>query len=181
MFKRGSSSHELRTKGPTYIEFKNKDKYSLTWPPKKLEDNIYMKYDEYLLIEQVGTDLKSVVFFGNEKLEGLGIEGLIYNAKSNKTFNPKARTNHDLKDVDETICTVEGSWTDMCIIGDKKYWDMKEYKVIPNIPVSNPLPSDSRYREDLIWIWKGDTNEYAQNWKIALEECQRKDAKLRKK
>lgn len=33
-FRRGSSTHEFLTKGPTYIEFKDRDKYLLTWPSK---------------------------------------------------------------------------------------------------------------------------------------------------
>jgi hypothetical protein len=51
----------------------------------------------------------------------------------------------------------------------------------PLNPVSNPLPSDSRYREDLIYIWRNNYIDYAQKWKMALEEIQRKDLALRKK
>jgi hypothetical protein len=40
------------------------------------------------------------------------------------------------------------------------------------------LPSDSTFREDLIWLKKGD-EETAQKFKIKLEEIQRKDKKMR--
>ena len=60
--------------------------------------------------------------------------------------------------------------------GDKVYWDIDQ--VLPNWirPVDNPLPSDGRYREDLIWLFRSfylskdqeETQKYedlAQCWK----------------
>ena len=61
-----------------------------------------------------------------------------------------------------------------------KYWTIKQNVITPHLPVSNPLPSDARYREDLVWVWK-DNYDIAQKWKLALENIQRKDAALRKK
>lgn len=45
-------------------------------------------------------------------------------------------------------------------------------------PVDNPLPSDSRYRADLIHLAKGDL-EGAAKWKHILEEKQRREKRLR--
>ena len=53
---------------------------------------------------------------------------------------------------------------------------MKKYTPIPH---SDPLPSDSRYRADLISLGKGDTNG-SQDWKVKLEVKQRKEERGRK-
>lgn len=36
------------------------------------------------------------------------------------------------------------------------------------IPVPNPLPSDPRFRDDLIWLSR-ENESYAQTWKTRLE------------
>jgi len=41
------------------------------------------------------------------------------------------------------------------------------------------LPSDHRYREDLIWLFY-ENEKYAQEWKTKLEVQQRKEKKNRK-
>jgi hypothetical protein len=53
---------------------------------------------------------------------------------------------------------------------------MKKYNPIPH---SDPLPSDSRYRADLISLGKNDTNA-SQDWKVKLEVKQRKEERARK-
>jgi len=40
------------------------------------------------------------------------------------------------------------------------------------------LPSDSSFREDIIW-WKKEDEDLAQRYKVKLEEIQRKDKKMR--
>lgn len=37
------------------------------------------------------------------------------------------------------------------------------------MPIPNPIPSDSRFREDLIWLKKQDIPK-AETWKLWLEE-----------
>lgn len=44
----------------------------------------------------------------------------------------------------------------------------------------DPLPSDCRFREDLIWLYKKN-EDHSQTWKVKLEEQQRHDRALRKK
>jgi hypothetical protein len=46
------------------------------------------------------------------------------------------------------------------------------------IPVPNALPSDPRFREDMIWL-KRENENYAQIWKSRLEIQQRTDKKAR--
>ena len=60
----------------------------------------------------------------------------------------------------------------------KTYWSY-DYDGFPKIKrMKNVLFSDSMYRDDLIWMKKGDEN-LCQRFKVKLEETQRKDKKLR--
>ena len=69
--------------------------------------------------------------------------------------NGKERTN--------PICKVQGTWlgyVEFSKAGTKdqfeKYWEMGKMQPVRPIPVENPLPSDCRYREDLIKLAEGD-------------------------
>jgi len=78
------------------------------------------------------------------------------------------------------ICTIEGSWLG-CVVFDKKYyWNWKDNlpKAKP-IPVDDPLPSDCRFRKDIIQMKAGDMTA-ANNGKHELETKQRAEAALRK-
>jgi hypothetical protein len=51
------------------------------------------------------------------------------------------------------ICDIKGSWLRELVIGGKKYWDINTDIPERGKPqVSGVLPSDWRYREDLIWL-----------------------------
>jgi len=78
------------------------------------------------------------------------------------------------------VSKIEGSWLG-CILFDKEYyWNCKNGppKFAP-IPIENPLPSDSRFREDIINLKAGNI-EKASEWKTKLEDKQRAEARLRK-
>jgi len=78
------------------------------------------------------------------------------------------------------ICKVEGSWLDNLKFDDKVYWTNREFQpFFPQPTEENVLPSDSRYRPDLVALRKGDL-DLAQKAKAELEVLQRKDRKLRK-
>jgi len=72
----------------------------------------------------------------------------------------------------------EGNWTQNLLIGGREYWSMQKMQAAKSLPVADPLPSDSRYREDLVWLKRGEV-DYAQGWKEVLEEQQRVNRKLR--
>jgi len=73
-----------------------------------------------------------------------------------------------------------GSWMGAVEFDGKIYWsfnqDVKKFK--PQ-PVEKPLPSDCRFREDLVFLSQKDI-EKASEWKVRLEEKQRAEARLRK-
>eukprot|EP00916_Digyalum_oweni_P024646 GHVL01040778.1.p1 GENE.GHVL01040778.1~~GHVL01040778.1.p1 ORF type:complete len:897 (-),score=258.97 GHVL01040778.1:339-3029(-) len=81
---------------------------------------------------------------------------------------------------DETVLSkITGSWLEGIYFDNEPYWLID--REIPNTPspVAQALPSDCRYRVDLIWLSNG-FEEKAQKWKIELEKMQRKDKELRK-
>ena len=182
VFQRNGSSIEFRTKGDTIIEFSDGDYYSIVWPAKIFENYVYMKYEEFIRVEQLnGSNLTSMVFLGDaQEGENFATNGVIYKRDPNYDFNEMATWESELGDIEETWWHIQGSWVKSLIIDDKKYWNIKQDVISPHLPVSNPLSSDSRYREDLIWVWKKSL-DYAQKWKLALENIQRKDVVLRKK
>jgi len=78
------------------------------------------------------------------------------------------------------VSTIEGSWLG-CVVFDKTfYWNWKDStpKYAP-IPVANPLPSDCRFRGDIIKLLEGDITA-ASDAKFELETKQRAEAALRK-
>jgi len=88
--------------------------------------------------------------------------------------------NWDDETTHENISKAEGSWMGCLEFDGKIYWDWQLGlpRFIPS-PADDPLPSDCRFREDLIALGKGDL-EAANQWKGTLEIKQRGEAKLRK-
>jgi len=79
------------------------------------------------------------------------------------------------------LATVTGSWMKKFVaLGDKKekIWQIDRDLPIRHIPVDIPLPSDWRFREDLIWLSKKNL-DYASHWKGRIEARQRADRGLR--
>ena len=87
---------------------------------------------------------------------------------------------------DEVLSTISGSWLNKLYFDNVKYWDINED--IPSYirPVYKCLPSDCRFREDLIWLYRSfykSKNEeeriyyekLAQNWKLMIEKVQREE------
>jgi hypothetical protein len=99
------------------------------------------------------------------------ISGLIYDAKNitgdkesiKRNYGKDMEHIHDLKhlkDVKKEICSIEGSWLFNLFIDGKKYWDVAELSPQRQLPLLETdedvlLPSDWRYREDLIWLKYG--------------------------
>lgn len=78
------------------------------------------------------------------------------------------------------MSAIQGSWLREIAFDGKKYWqiDNKDIKLEAQICSKDPLPSDWRFREDLIWL-KHKNEPYADIWKKELEKMQRQDRKWR--
>lgn len=78
------------------------------------------------------------------------------------------------------VSKIEGSWLGCVLFDREKFWSIKDgTPIFKANPVENPLPSDSRFRKDIIHL-KQKEIELAGEWKHKLEEIQRHEARLRK-
>ena len=88
------------------------------------------------------------------------------------------------------ICDISGNYLENLTIGKKVYWDIDTQNPSFIRPVKSCLPSDGRFREDLIWLYRSfycANNEeermiyqsIAQEWKIMMEEFNRWERKRR--
>lgn len=51
---------------------------------------------------------------------------------------------------------VEGSWLECVEFNGKRYWDLEKIDPASLVKIQNPLASDCRFREDLIFLAKKD-------------------------
>ena len=99
----------------------------------------------------------------------------------------------------EVVAEFTGSWLSHLDFDGDRFWTLNQCKSFDIIPTDNPLPSDSRFRRDLLLLKEGKgfscnvtatcfhlRNNHAtgdlkgsQKAKVELEEKQRKDAKAR--
>ena len=86
---------------------------------------------------------------------------------------------HQLKKNSTSFIDIEGRWTSHCEIDSDEYWNVDDYKLLGKYDDGFILPSDGRFRKDLIYFIKDD-EENSQKEKENLEELQRKDRRLRK-
>jgi len=82
------------------------------------------------------------------------------------------------KDMEKEICPITGSVLSHLKFGDQEFWNIDKTLPKQAKPVEDPLPSDWRFREDLIWLKYGNLKN-AEDWKLRLEEQQRYDRKMR--
>ena len=100
--------------------------------------------------------------------------------------------NNNIFKSNDIVSTISGSWLGQLYFDNNKYWDIDEDIPTYIKPVYNCLPSDSRFREDLIWLYRSfykAKNEeerlyyekLAQNWKLMIEKIQREERTLKAK
>lgn len=104
--------------------------------------------------------------------------GIITSISKNAKFDKKEKKWEVQDNSKNVISSIEGEFTNHLKFDDKTYWEYKEDVFPPLKRMAFTLPSDSTFREDLIfWMKKDEDN--AQRFKVKLEEIQRKDRKLR--
>ena len=179
--------------GATYIQFKDGQKLTCYCPYLYLEGMMHgdrtAKFIGVLKVIDEANKVKAVVKFG----EGGDIEtlpkkrvdvfhGKLYKYKPQEVTKAtkKSAKNEDLKfgDMESPICDIYGSMLEYLKMGNEETWNVHRDRPTQVIPVENPLPSDSRFREDLIWVKRGN-KKYGQEWKLILEVRQRYEKKLR--
>ena len=159
----------------------------------------FIYFYDHMKFEDTDNNLKAVIAFANstkelKKKRIHDIYGKIF--KYNYTpkdlekpfyiesipFKPFPAKNEDV------ITEITGSWLENIQFDGKEAFSIKESNPPSLNPSDNPLPSDSRYREDKIWLKHSFDNKdfgkvfegYAQSWKLGLEAQQRYEKELRK-
>jgi hypothetical protein len=203
---RFGSRINVHQKGPITIEFpKINQKIIYNMPTIKLlnassEEGRSAIWINTIVFSDLKNNLKSVIKFGTNKNYIHGLEGLIYENKYEKGnyehMKEVSEANDSKLDYDgkkhKVISKVSGSWLKNLKFDDKEtYWDIDKYVPDWIKPSDKVLPSDGRFREDLIWLYRvfNSNNEkeqklfteFSQGWKVTIEQTQRSEREIRKK
>ena len=130
-----------------------------------------------MIFEDKANQLKAVIILGQGRYDKF--TGKIYrNDPSSKYAKKEPSKMSEIKDIAKEICDVSGSVLENLLIGGQEYWNIETMLPMKALPIPNALPSDPRYREDLIWL-KRENESFSQTWKTRLEIQQRHERKLR--
>lgn len=187
----------LQQEGPSIVQYDDGQKIVFSLPGGKLSGMLMgdrlIKWHGNMRFEDSKNRIKAIVKLGAGKKSGMFskkrtdlIEGKLYINKdipvdsSKKPKSKKDQEKEELKfsDLEKEIASISGSWLERLTFGKEDYWNIDKQRPLRHVPVENPLPSDARFREDLLWLKYGE-NKNAEKWKLKLEERQRLDRKLR--
>lgn len=194
----GANHLKAGQEGNQYIYFKEYDhKIRFTCPKYTLGGTVVgdrtMNVDHWFEFHDETFGYKAVIIF-NPIMKSGGIfsadtyagkydefRGMIYVPDPKKPASEKYKKWSHIQDVKKELSKIEGSWLrNLCFDGEE-YWnvDWDECRPFRQVPEKVVLPSDWRYREDLIWLERGNLPN-ADAWKKRQEIQQRWDRKLRK-
>ena len=159
----------------------------------------YIYFYDHMKFEDTDNNLKAVIAFANwtkelKKKRIHDIYGKIFKHNFTEEELKKPFYTDDLSsdpfptNKEDVITEITGSWLEEIKFDDNSVFSIKESAPPAIYPSDNPLPSDSRFREDKIWLQHSFDNKefgkvfegYAQSWKLGLEAQQRFDRGLRK-
>lgn len=203
----GANSLKSGLRGPNNIRFADGQHIRFKSVDFKLGGTVMgertIEASGHIIFEDLTNNRKAVIIFSTYKKTGFwrktesgrkdDFTGVLYKCEpivdpvaAGKILYGKNATEitdlKQIKDMTQKICDIEGSWLRSLRIGDKKYWDIDSDLPMRQQPMVDGvvLPSDWRYREDLIWL-KYNYMLIAQKWKFRMEEQQRHDRRLRLK
>ena len=154
-------------------------------------------FEGYSTFNDIKNNIRAVVKFFENKKQFDEIFGEIFEYKFNNDFKfdydnewdyaKKYKLNSKKHKI---FSKIEGSWLGKLIVDNKILWDIDAQNPEYIKPVKSCLPSDGRYREDLIWLYRSfycakDENErllyqdIAQEWKVLMEKFNREERKIR--
>ena len=129
--------------------------------------------------------MKAGGVFSSHKYAGKtdDFRGLIYKPKAASKKKPRtefSKYKHMEEEAEEIYSEIEGSWLRELILDGKQWWHVEDAELRPqrHTPDRVCLPSDWRYREDLIFLYRDDMKR-ADKWKVRQEVQQRLDRKNR--
>lgn len=179
-----ASEGKFMFKGVIVCDFKG-DKFYYTFPHYvnrgmltgqrrlSLEGTMYFHYP--------ARNWKAFVHLDHGKLDGaICINDDVLDPKhASLTTSLFADPKHMLPPSDQILSTITGSWLNNVNFDGVEYWNRSEKSHVLHV-ANNVIPSDFRWREDLISHLRGNSEE-ALLWKLRLEEVQREDRKRREK
>ena len=93
-------------------------------------------------------------WFSSQKTSFDHYEGIITNVRNFKLADERGKSAKQLvKESGGRLtvhCQAEGAWLSHIKFGKDKYWDIDDVRPFEVRRINNPLPSDSRFRIDLI-------------------------------
>jgi hypothetical protein len=201
-----TNSVKLLQKGKNTIYLKNTDQTIHFQFPKLHIGGMFMGkrtiyWDGHMKFEDRKNNLKAFICFAksHSSLKHKRIHDfygqILFNdfnkekSKSSSFYEPSFSKDSYPKDKNLRLSEITGSWLENIAFDNKVYWNFTENIPIQIYPTNETLPSDSRYREDLIWLKrsclykenKKEYEEYSQKWKLLLEYQQRYERGLREK
>lgn len=190
-----ANSFKLRQAGYHHIRFPDGNSVSYKLPFAKfagvvMGTRIAYYTGEMKFIDKVNA-LKAVVIFDHGKTEGVfggrkkgakrdQFEGILYRWDIMAEKQKTVKKIKDLKDIESPICKISGSWLHNVKFGEEEYWNIDKGKPTGVWYAPKALPSDWRFREDLIWV-RRDNEAVADLWKKELEMQQRSDRSQRER
>ena len=190
-----TNSFKMKQKGYHHIVFKDGNTISYKLPFAKFSGMVMgtriVYYTGVMKFIDKANALKAIILFDCGKTEGLfssrkkgckrdQFEGILYHWDTMADKPKNIKTLKDVKDIESPICKITGSWLHNIKFGDEEYWNIDNGKPAGIWYSPRALPSDWRYREDLLWIRK-ENEPIADLWKKELEIQQRYDRALREK
>lgn len=203
------SKLSVTQQGPITIEFiKSKETVIYNMPTIKLlnassEEGRTSIWTGTIVFSDVKNNLQAFLQFAQDEKYIHGFNGLIYHyqypqgvynhyeyVKKCEGFKNWINKPNNMLPT-KIMGNIRGSWLSNLRIDEELLWDIDTN--IPNWirPTTNVLPSDGRFREDLIWLYRSFNattdsqrlkyEEYAQGWKVSIETLQRAEREIRKK
>ena len=195
------------TKGINTLDFfKLNEKICFSIPSSQIvnaiaKDDRSAHYVGVMIFFDIKNNLRAFVQFAKDSKHISNITGFIfkYIFPSDYKFNfdkeydmfykidtNNLNKNNNIFSSKDILSNISGSWLHQLYFDGVKYWDIDEDIPTYIKPVYNCLPSDSRFREDLIWLYRSffkAKNEeerlyyerLAQNWKLMIEKVQREE------
>jgi hypothetical protein len=192
----------IEQKGPIHIDFKNtKEQIIYNMPVIKLlnargEANRSAIWVDHMVFVDVKNNLKGIIHLGGDSKCVHGFTGHIIEYKYPKGYkydiDKEKKESAKLAKNTKILSHISGSWLRDLKFDDVEYWNIERYEPSFVKPSTDVLPSDGRYREDLIWLFRSFHNakneterkkfeDYAQAWKLLIEQVQRHERDIKKK
>jgi len=193
----GANSIKARYKGKYTVEFKNGIKHYVYFPEFKLTGTLFgnrsIKYSGNMVVVDEANDLISLIMMDPDERGFLKkmfskkkanypdyFKGIITTISKNAKFDKKEKS-YSISDINKyIISSIEGEYSNHIKFNEDFYWQKDKLEHPTYKRMKFTLPSDSTFREDIIWLRK-QNEDMAQKAKINLEEIQRGDKKNREK